>query len=67
MDTRPDLEQRVRILGNTGVRNVVGRCGTVVRHYPDGVAFRVRLEERELTCDPINVELVTVEPARTDA
>jgi hypothetical protein len=59
MKDRPEIEQRIRVLGNTGVKGVVGRAGRVIGHYPDGVAFRVRLEDgdrRELTCDPVNVE-----------
>lgn len=60
METRPAIGQRVRVRGNSGLKNTAGRCGEVVRHYPDGVAFRVRLDADaiEVVCDPVNVEPV---------
>lgn len=58
MNKRPDLGARVRVLGNTRILNVAGKCGYIADHHPDGIAFVVRLEVdgAPIVCDPINVE-----------
>jgi hypothetical protein len=61
MTERPAIGERVRVLGNARLKAADNRVGAVVRHYPDGIAFRVRLDTdnpnvaREVVCDPVNV------------
>ena len=52
--------------GNTGIPSVAGRCGGVVAHHEDSVAFVVGLEvdARTLVLDPNNVEVLHAQPAR---
>lgn len=59
MVDRPSIGERVTLLGNTGLKSADGRAGVVIGLYPDGIAFRVRLDGsgKEVVCDPVNVEL----------
>jgi hypothetical protein len=59
MRDRPNVGARVRILGNTGLSNVAGKCGSVIGHHEDGISFVVELEvdREQLVCDPVNVQL----------
>ncbi|HEY7236551.1 MAG TPA: putative metallopeptidase [Gemmatimonadaceae bacterium] len=58
MQTRPAIGQRVRVLGNARLKHAADKRGEVIHHYPDGIAFRVRLDAdaKEVVCDPVNVE-----------
>lgn len=57
MEERPAIGRRVRVLAITGMKDTTGQHATVVAHFPDGIAFRVRLDGgKKIVCDPECVE-----------